>query len=529
MNYNSVIKPDAMISQCNEMLLMFEQDNDSIQTVWNAFHQFIGDSEIESEAFHALKQRVSDYLTVLQSMKIANEMDMEDCRNFSRLMEAIGGNIIGSDVLDGKEAAKQDMLDHDALADKNASKAKHTSKPLKWYYECQKKYYEMLAENDEDIYNEWRRMEETYDEIDAASANYFIRGNQVRTMAESALQELKQLSIDNSSTPMSSAYRNTLQGICTTYEDIFDKGNISEKEKYQIKSWIETDYKLSDEELEVAKEYIDKYFKENKQANQLLNSKTATAAAAIRNQMSVEEFKEYQMMAALYNKTSKWNGFWLGVIDAIPFLTEVIDWSDSMVCEMEEKQTVKNATLSSIMENVRCQNPFAYGSGYAASLAAQTAAINGLFESGEGAEIAKSAEGLERAETVKGLEEAVTAEGDVNSVKNVLPNFENASINSNKLTGYALNPEHPVGGNKAKVFESALGYNQSNADELIQQVYQKLPQSEVTRGTLDQYGQRYTVNLMITGPNGNTVNVRTGWIIKTGSDIPELTTIYVKE
>ena len=185
------------------------------------------------------------------------------------------------------------------------------------------------------------------------------------------------------------------------------RGNILEKEKYQIKSWIETDYKLSDEELEVEKEYIDKYFKENKQANQLLNSKTATAAAAIRNQMSVEEFKEYQMMAALYNKTSKWNGFWLGVIDAIPFLTEVIDWSDSMVCEMEEKQTVKNATLSSIMENVRCQNPVAYGSGYAASLAAQTAAIKGLIESGEGAEIAKSAEGLEgaeTAETVKGLD-----------------------------------------------------------------------------------------------------------------------------
>ena len=44
------------------------------------------------------------------------------------------------------------------------------------------------------------------------------------------------------------------------------------------------------------------------------------------------------MMAALYNKTSKWNGFWLGAIDAIPFLTDVIDWSDSMVCEMEENR-----------------------------------------------------------------------------------------------------------------------------------------------------------------------------------------------
>ena len=297
------------------------------------------------------------------------------------------------------------MLDHDALADKNESKAKHTSKPLKWYYECQKKYYEMLAENDEDIYNEWKRIEQTYDEADVASANYFVRGNQVRAAVEPALQELKQLSVANSSTSMNSLYRNTLQGICTVYQDAFDKGNISEKEKYQIKSWLATDYKLSDEELEIAKEYIDQYFKENKQAKRLLDSRTATEAAIVRNEMSVEEFKEYQMMAALYNKTSKWNGFWLGATDAIPFLTEVIDWSDSMVCEMEEKQIVKNATLSSIMENVRCQNPFAYGGGYAASLAAQTAAIKGLLESGEGAEIAKSAEGLEiakTAETVKG-------------------------------------------------------------------------------------------------------------------------------
>ena len=119
-------------------------------------------------------------------------------------------------------------------------------------------------------------------------------------------------------------------------------------------------------------------------------------------------------------------------------------------------------------------------------------------------------------------------QGGSKTIENAIPNVDKATINPNKLTGYALNPEHPVGGNKAKVFESALGYNQSNADELIQQVYQKLPQNEAVLGTLDQYGQRYTVNMPITGPNGNTVNVRTGWIIKTGSDIPELTTIYVK-
>ena len=48
------------------------------------------------------------------------------------------------------------------------------------------------------------------------------------------------------------------------------------------------------------------------------------------------------------------------------------------------------------------------------SLATQKAAIKGLLESGEGAEIAKSAEGLERAETaetVKGLEEGLAVGG----------------------------------------------------------------------------------------------------------------------
>ncbi len=112
--------------------------------------------------------------------------------------------------------------------------------------------------------------------------------------------------------------------------------------------------------------------------------------------------------------------------------------------------------------------------------------------------------------------------------ENIIPNVGNASIDSRKLTDYALNPEHPVGGNKAKVFESALGYNKSNAEEFMQQIYEKLPGGRATLGKLDEFGQRYTVDISITGPNGNTVEVRTGWIIKKASDTPALTTIFVK-
>lgn len=63
----------------------------------------------------------------------------------------------------------------------------------------------------------------------------------------------------------------------------------------------------------------------------------------------------------------------------------------------------------------------------------------------------------------------------------------------------------------------------------MRQIYDKLQSNKAVLGKLDQYGQRYTVDIPITGPNGNTVNVRTGWIIKTDSNVPELTTIFVKD
>ncbi len=118
--------------------------------------------------------------------------------------------------------------------------------------------------------------------------------------------------------------------------------------------------------------------------------------------------------------------------------------------------------------------------------------------------------------------------GGGHQVDDLLPNLDQAKINPEKLIGYALNPNHPIGGNKAKVFEKTLGYNQNNASELLKQIYAKLPKSEVVLGKLDEFGQRYTVDMPITGPNGETKIVRTGWIIKTNSSVPELTTLYVK-
>ncbi|MDT5120771.1 MAG: hypothetical protein QOC96_253 [Acidobacteriota bacterium] len=114
---------------------------------------------------------------------------------------------------------------------------------------------------------------------------------------------------------------------------------------------------------------------------------------------------------------------------------------------------------------------------------------------------------------------------------NALPNYDKAVIPRDKLERYALNPTHvsraygkSSGKDKARVFKSALGFDQSNWELLKQKILEELPYHEANVGEEDQHGKRYNVTLPITGPNGNTVNVLTAWIVRPNDDYPSLTT-----
>ena len=102
-----------------------------------------------------------------------------------------------------------------------------------------------------------------------------------------------------------------------------------------------------------------------------------------------------------------------------------------------------------------------------------------------------------------------------------------ARIDPRKLTEYALNPTHPVGGNKARVFESALGYNKSNYKGLLEQLHTGMMNNTPVAGKVDAFGARFTVDIPVVGPAGSGT-VRTGWIFKPGSNVPDLTTLFVK-
>lgn len=107
----------------------------------------------------------------------------------------------------------------------------------------------------------------------------------------------------------------------------------------------------------------------------------------------------------------------------------------------------------------------------------------------------------------------------------ITPN--NAIISEAKLLNYALDKTHPKGRDKAIAFDRALGYNKGNYKELMDNVRKSLPDFPAIPKGADEYGAKYEVLMFLTGPNGKTARVKTGWL-KHKEEV-RMVSIYVDE
>ena len=107
-----------------------------------------------------------------------------------------------------------------------------------------------------------------------------------------------------------------------------------------------------------------------------------------------------------------------------------------------------------------------------------------------------------------------------------VPNAENAVVDIRKLTDYCLNPFHEIGKHKAYIFEKRLDLTVENAEELSEALLSAVKISEAQIGRFDKFGQRYTVDFEMTR-GGKKATVRSGWIIKTNTNFPRLTTCFI--
>ncbi|SRR5258708_7230777 len=107
-----------------------------------------------------------------------------------------------------------------------------------------------------------------------------------------------------------------------------------------------------------------------------------------------------------------------------------------------------------------------------------------------------------------------------------LPNADHSIVEIIKLTGYCLNPIHPRGRHKARVFYSSLGFDQKNAEMLKTLLLKAARESDAVAVEKDEFGQRYVIDFHIAGPKG-TATTRSSWIILNGEVVPRFVSCYV--
>jgi hypothetical protein len=107
-----------------------------------------------------------------------------------------------------------------------------------------------------------------------------------------------------------------------------------------------------------------------------------------------------------------------------------------------------------------------------------------------------------------------------------LPNAKRAVVDVEKLRDYCLNPEHRRGCHKARVFKASLGLTSDHAEDLRRALLAAALNNDATPLEHDEYGRRYVVDFMASGPFGKAM-VRSSWIIRREEDFPRLTSCYV--
>ena len=111
----------------------------------------------------------------------------------------------------------------------------------------------------------------------------------------------------------------------------------------------------------------------------------------------------------------------------------------------------------------------------------------------------------------------------------LLPQYEKAILPIGKLRDYALNPDHPEGKHKAKVFKAALGIERTHAEVFAQILEAGLIRAPAVRGIKNEHGQRWTTYHEIVGLTGRPTVVTVVWIYRPEEPaVPVLVSCYIE-
>ncbi|HXG80057.1 MAG TPA: hypothetical protein VNJ31_12070 [Methyloceanibacter sp.] len=103
---------------------------------------------------------------------------------------------------------------------------------------------------------------------------------------------------------------------------------------------------------------------------------------------------------------------------------------------------------------------------------------------------------------------------------------EAAILELQKLDRYILNPRHPRGRHKARVFKQTLGIERSDAVWLRQALLEGIKKGDAVATAADAFGKRYRIDVPLER-QGRRAVVRTVWIERSGETVPRFITCWV--
>lgn len=213
MNENSYLNPEAIRAQCDAAISQLEKDSEAYIRQEKSIQAFIDDGRIKSEAFDALKQQMNDYITVSQTLRLANDAYIKDYRF---LKTAAGTQELrGSAILGWKEYARKEKIRNQEKADLYRKKARlATSELIRMNYRIKVEHYEAMAELEQRFYDAWQEEEDLYDAVERITGGLFEEGKRIRTIAENARASLQGTFYDGAYHPdMNAGWRSDIYDI----------------------------------------------------------------------------------------------------------------------------------------------------------------------------------------------------------------------------------------------------------------------------------------------------------------------------
>lgn len=106
------------------------------------------------------------------------------------------------------------------------------------------------------------------------------------------------------------------------------------------------------------------------------------------------------------------------------------------------------------------------------------------------------------------------------------PNSKHAILELRKLEDYCLDPKHPRGRHKARVFRDALGIGRNDARWLQRELLSALTDGDALELSADEFGRRWRLDVIVARQERRAV-IRTLWLIRTGEEFPRFVTCWV--